>query len=338
MKCNVCSLFLYYYSSLNLSEVFFLLPIDLFPMKKHLAVISVTLASAFIGLLVVGCLQVRASNNFNIVYDLGQTIVTIHHNDKVKDYTPIVDAVLDSVAGKNNVLIVFDKGVYRFYPERANSKYLNISNNDSGIKRVVFHLIGHTSFEIDGGSSDFIFYGKLVPFQIGNSKNVLLHHFTINWDSPFVFEGLVVDNNSTAKSFDVKIPIGIKYKISDNKLQYSGYDWSIGLGENIVYNVESKRPYYYTSKYENDWRKSTLSAEDLGSRVVRLKGTTAEVPPIGSLYVDKGPHGQNRLYPAIFVDQSQNVNLTSINIYHSGAMALIAQKTNTVHLLKFNVI
>lgn len=307
-------------------------------MKKHLAIVFVTLASSIVGLLIIGCLQVRASDTFNIIYNSGKTVVKIRYDKKTKDYTPIIDAVLDSVEGKNNVLIVFEKGIYHFYPEKANSQYLNISNNDSGIKRIAFHIGQHSSFEIDGGNSDFIFYGKLIPFYVETSKNISLHHFTINWDSPFVFEALVVNNNTKDNSFDVKVPKDEKYHITNNQLLFRGYDWSIGLGENIVYNVESKRPYYYTSKYEHDWRKKTLTAIDLGNRVIRLKGTTAAVPPVGSLYIDKGPHGQNRLFPAIFINDCENFNLASINIYHSGAMALIAQKTNTIHLNKVNVI
>jgi len=306
-------------------------------MKKYSRVVYLLIPFFSISI-VVSCLNAKASNGYKIEYNSKKTTVKIFYDFKIKDYTPIIDAVLDSVSGRSNVCIEFEKGVYHFYPEKANSKHLIISNNDSGIKRIVFNISGFDTFEINGGKSDFIFYGKLLPFQIEKSTNVSLHNFTVNWDSPFVFEGLVVNNNSNAKSFDVKIASEIKYKVTNNELFFSGYDWSIGLGENIVYNLQTRRPYYYTSKYEHNWKNNTLQAQDLGNRIVRLSGTTAEVPPIGSLYIDKGPHGQNRLYPAIFINQSKNINLSSIDIYHSGAMALIAQKTNSVNLTKFNVI
>lgn len=307
-------------------------------MKKHLIILVLTVLSSLLGLVVVSCLHVQASDKFSVQYESDKIIAKIHYSEATKDYTPIIDAILDSVEGKTNVHIIFDKGTYHFYPEKAHSNFLHISNNDSGIKKVAFHINGYSSIEIDGGNSSFIFHGQMVPLHISQSRNVSLHHFTIDWDTPFVFEGLVVNNNPAAKSFDLKISNLVKYTISNNLLQFCGYDWSSNLGENIVYNVESKRPYFYTSKYEHDWRKRNLTAKDLGNRTVRLSGTTAEVPPIGSLYVDKGPHGLNRLSPAIFLDQSQNVSVSSINIYHSGAMALIAQKTNKITLYKFNVI
>ena len=46
------------------------------------------------------------------------------------------------------------------------------SNNDSGLKRVVFLLDGFTDFEIDGGGSHFIFHGFLNPFVIENSERI----------------------------------------------------------------------------------------------------------------------------------------------------------------------
>ena len=307
-------------------------------MKNYIWTLVFLLIQLFTVSIMVSCLHANASPGYKIESDSKKTTVKIFFDKQIKDYTPIIEAVFDSVAEKVNISIEFEKGVYHFYPEKANSKLLNISNNDSGIKRIVFQVTGFNSFELNGGNADFIFHGKLLPFQIDNSTNVTLHNFTVNWDSPFVLEGLVVNNNSNDKSFDVKISSETKYKVTNNELFYSGYDWSIGLGENIIYNLQTKRPYYYTSKYEHNWKNQTLHAQDLGNRVVRLTGSTAELPPVGSLYVDKGPHGQNRLYPAIFINQSKNINLSTIDIYHSGAMALIAQKTNSIKLTKFNVI
>lgn len=288
--------------------------------------------------LVVACLKIDATEGFVVFMEGEKTIYKISNNKNVDDYTPIVKSVLDSCEGKNNVKIIFEKGKYLFFPKKAQSRFLSISNNDSGIKRIVFELSGYTNLEIDGGGSKFVFHGKMVPFSIQNSSNIKLHSFSVNWDSPFVLEGIVVNNDSINKSFDIKIQNNIKYEVQHDVLTFSGYDWSIGLGENIIYDPQTKRPLYNTSKYEHDWNKVTLKAFDLGRGVVRLSGTTAKVPPIGSIYADKGPHGKNRLYPALFIEESKDILLRDINIHDAGAMALISQKTENVSMLRFNVI
>lgn len=288
-------------------------------------------------LLVVACTPFKGSNGYVITYEDELTIATINYNKNIKDYSTIIISLLDSIKDCKQTKIIFEKGEYSFYPENARTKNLNISNNDSGIKQVVFDITEFSNIEIDGGGSDFMFYGKIIPFHICETTKIKLRNFSILWDSPFVLEGMVINNDSTNQSFDIKILDGIKYKVDNDSLFYSGYNWSIGLGENIVYDAQTHRPMYYTSKYEHDWKKRTLKALDMGNGIVRLTGTTGKVPPVGSIYTDKGPHGKNRLFPAIFIDKSKSVIINDINIFDSGAMALICQKTEDVSMSKLNV-
>lgn len=306
---------------------------------KHFIILFIISITLLIVIITFGsCSYAKASNGYEISKNSKETIVKIFFDKRIKDYTSIINEVFDSLATKSNVSIEFEKGVYHFYPEKANQNLLNISNNDSGLRRIIFQINGFNSVKINGGNSDFIFFGSVIPFQIENSTNVLLTNFTIDWDSPFVFEGLVVSNNETEKTFDIKIANNVKYKVANNEFNFSGYDWTSGLGENIIFDLKTNRPYYFTQKYEHGWKKRTLKAQELGNRIVRFSGSTAEIPPIGSLFVDKGPHGKNRLFPAIYINQSESICISKIDIYHAGAMAVIAQKTNSVTMNRLNVI
>lgn len=306
--------------------------------KKFVSWSKMLVFTLGIGFLMVACTPFNVSKGYVITNEGETTIATIRYNKNIKDYSTIIISVLDSLKSNKQVKIMFEKGKYSFYPEKVCSKKLIISNNDSGIKQIVFDITEFNNIEIDGGGSDFIFFGKIIPFHICKTTNIKLQNFSIFWDSPFVLEGMVINNDSTNQSFDIKILDGIKYKVENDSLFYSGYNWSISLGENIVYDPQTQRPMYYTSKYEHDWKKQALKAKDLGGGVVCLSGTTGKVPPVGSIYTDKGPHGMNRLYPAIFIDRSNNIQLRDINIFDSGAMALICQKTEDVSMRNFNVI
>ena len=305
--------------------------------KKVMSWLRMIVFALALAFLMTACTQFNVSEGYVITNEGEMTIATINYNKSIKDYTAIIISVFDSLKSSKHVKIIFEEGKYSFYPEKASTRELIISNNDSGIKQVVFDIVGFNNIEIDGGESDFIFYGKIIPFHICETTNIKLRNFSIYWDSPFVLEGMVIKNDSTNQSFDIKILDEIKYKVVNDSLFYFGYDWSIGLGENIVYDPQTNRPMYYTSKYEHDWKKMTLKALNLGSGVVRLSGTTGKVPPVGSIYTDKGPHGKNRLYPAIFINKSKDVILNNIYIFDSGAMALICQKTEDVLMSKFNV-
>jgi hypothetical protein len=235
--------------------------------------------------------------------------------------------------------IEFKFGVYHFFPEKAYEKYVKISNNDNGLRKFIFALDGRKNVTINGNGSTFIFHGSVIPFLIENSTNIKIENLNIEYDFPFDFEGVVVANNETEKTFDLKIHEDNKYKIKDDILYFSGYDWEIGLGENIVYNATTKSPEYFTSYYEHNFHENFLKAKALGDKVVRFSNlNAAKVPPVGSIYSDKGPHGENRNIVGFRVFKSKNLELNNINVYHAGAMALIAERTETISLKKFNVI
>ena len=263
-------------------------------------------------------------------------VFEVSNNDE--DFTPKVFNLLH-LNKELECTIEFKTGTYNFYPKRAYEKYVKISNNDNGLRKFIFALEGRKNITINGNGSTFIFHGSVIPFLIENSTNIKIENLNIEYDFPFDFEGVVVANNQEEKTFDLKIHEDNKYKIKDDMLYFSGYDWEIGLGENIVYNATTKSPEYFTSHYEHNFHKNFLKAQSLDDKIVRFSNlNAAKVPPVGSIYSDKGPHGENRNIVGFRVYKSKNLELNNINVYHAGAMALIAEKTETISLNKFNVI
>ena len=264
-----------------------------------------------------------------------------HYVLEASDNDDFTSAVLEVLQKDKdlNCTIEFKQGVYNFYPEKAYEKYVKISNNDNGLRKFVFAMEGRKNITINGNGATFIFHGSVIPFLIENSTNIKIENLNIEYDFPFDFEGVVVANNEKEKTFDLNIHEDNKYKIKDDILYFSGYDWEIGLGENIVYNAATQSPEYYTSNYEHNFHKNVLKAQALGDNLVRFSNLNSKkVPPVGSIYSDKGPHGENRNIVGFRVYKSKNLKLHNINVYHSGAMALIAEKTETIALNNFNVI
>lgn len=263
--------------------------------------------------------------------------VVVKFDKNISNYTPVIQEIFQNNSN-GNIKLIFEDAVYKFLPEYAFSKYVKISNNDNGDKKIVFPIIECDNIIIEGQNTVFLMHGNLIPFLIENTNNVLISGINIDYDKPFTFEGLVVENNETDRSFDLRIANENDYKIIDDELYYFGYDWVIGLGENIVFNPKSKRPYYYTSKYEHNYREGSLKAIEIEPGLVRFFEISAqEVPPVGSIWVDKGPHGKNRLIPGFRLYNSKDIVINDVNVYSAGAMALIAEKCENVLLDNFNV-
>lgn len=82
-------------------------------------------------------------------------------------------------------LIAFEKGEYRFFSEYCKRKVIYASNTDSDRfpeKLVAIDFNEQSDIIFDGGDSVFLFFGKVVPFSITGSENIILKNFS--WDFP----------------------------------------------------------------------------------------------------------------------------------------------------------
>ena len=268
------------------------------------------------------------------------------------DATPVVVKALEDCKVKGVKKIIFPKGTYHFYPTFAPDRYCAITNNDNGLKRTAFPLIDFHDFEIDGNGSEFIFHGKMVPFIIEESSNITVRNFSIDWDVPFTLEGLVVNNNPSDNTFDIEVKT--PYKVQYGRLYLSleredspyekkygkrfatAEQYDIEVGQNIIWDPKTMAPIYNTKQYEINQK--GIEAIELEKGLVRLKSKGITVPPVGSIFVSKGEYLQNRTSPAIRVFKSKDLLFKDVNIYHAGAMGLIAERSENITLDSFNVV
>ncbi len=262
--------------------------------------------------------------------------VDVAFDPDVKDYTPVVVGILKEHP-KGNIRIRFEKGLYPFYPERGAEEFLTLSNNDSGDKRIAFLVKDMKNVTIEGEETDFLFHGCMVPFAVKGSSNVTITGVSVDYDYPWTFEGTVLSNDPVVKSFTVKVLPDTKYRIEGDRLFFGGYDWEYAMGESILFDPMTHRPYYNTRVYNHRYRSGEMGARDLGDGVVEFTRLNAkDVPPVGSVWDDKGPTGLNRRFPAIAVLSSKNINIENVHIYRSGGMGLIAEYSENIAVKGFS--
>lgn len=264
--------------------------------------------------------------------------VTVRFDPEVKDYSSIIRAIIDSHPC-GNLTIQFEEGIYPMFPESAREDLVFVTNNDSGLKKVAFLFQDKNNISVKGSNTTFLFHGAYVPFVVRNCNNVIISGINIDYDLPFTFEGTVIESDNVGRSFTLAVdPWNSNYSITDGRLEYSGYDWSITLGESIVFDPLTHRPIYNTAVYEH-WSKHEMRAEEISSGVIKFTNIfSTEIPPVGSIWVDKGINRQNRLYPGIILTESRNIKVSNVNVYHCGAMSLVGQYCENISLDSFNTI
>lgn len=257
------------------------------------------------------------------------------------DQTPFLTCLLNKIDKKKGGKIIFKKGIYHFYPDKAVGFYHEITNHDNGFYRFAFPICNFNRLEIDGQGSEFIFHGQIIPFLIKQSFNIVLTDFTIDWEIPHYFQGKIIANNPDKSTIDIEIPKEFKVKQQGNRLVVGSEGWEHQFcGENIVFDPKTKAPIYNTDQYNIPYdENNNVVSEQLSPTTFRLNAKfKKKIPPINSIITFKGVSHFNRTSPAVHLKTSKNVTINNVIIHHAGGMGVIAEKSENIHLDSVNVI
>lgn len=277
------------------------------------------------------------------------------------DAVPALRRALEACVTKNATKLIIPKGTYNCYPDRATEKYLRVSNNDNGMKRILFPLEGMKNFEIDGQGSEFIMHSQMVALDVAHCENIKLSNFAIDWNKPFYFQGEVVAIDQKRNSFDLKVHKECDYEIVAHELLFvekakkairtwkrwsipleDDYGWEQNIDWNIWYDSKTKAPAYGHEwsilKSYNEEKGVRYHAEELQPGLIRIYDAAKVLPKKGWVLVVKGRKERNRRSPAIHLFHNKNTRLENVNVYHAGGMGLIGERCENVSLKNFNVI
>jgi hypothetical protein len=270
-----------------------------------------------------------------------------------KEMVKVLRHVINDCKGRENVKLCIPKDTYHLYSDYAFETYAFISNNDKGLKRVVFLLEDMSDFILDCQGSHFICHGTIVPFIIRHSNNITIENFSLDWDMPFYLQAEVIDIDTKSGSFDISIHDECIYEIRNDKLVFMGKNpfdkdrwkqwpacltteitWEQNIHWNMWFEGDTKRPIYKEGQYKI---KPQPRAKEISPGVVRLYDACDKLPRIGMVLVVKGKKEPNRISPAIFLSECSNVQVNNVTVHHAGGMGLIAQKCEDIYLKSFCV-
>lgn len=258
------------------------------------------------------------------------------------DATPGIIAALEHCKNDGGGELSFNKGIYHFYPEQGTDKYCFISNNDEGLKRVIFLIEGFDQLTINGNGSKFIFHGFVNPFVIDHSTQIVFKNFSIDVDRPFHSEGVIVGNHPDG--VDIEISPSFPFRIHNNLLLFTNRNQKderqTTVSREITYPYGSllefdtqKRETAYMAKdyYLNNMPLVAESLEDNKVRIFLkgLQGTVGNTLVFGAA---------NRNYPGFVLSDSKDIRFDNITIHHCGGMGIVGQRTHNITVESCNVI
>ncbi|KXB08188.1 hypothetical protein AKJ55_01340 [candidate division MSBL1 archaeon SCGC-AAA382M17] len=277
------------------------------------------------------------------------------------DAVPALRKALEVCVEENATKLIIPKGKYDCYPDMATEKYVRVSNNDNGMKRIVFPLEGLKNFEIDGQGARFIMYSQILPFNIEGCENITIRNLSIDWNKPFYFQGTVIATHESTNSFDLKVFEECDYEIVANELIFlekpgkairtwkqwampvkKDFGWEQNIDWNIWYDSKIKAPAYKGNecllRSFNEKLNIRYHAKEIEPGVVRFFNAAPKLPQKGWVLIIKGKKDLQRVSPAIHIFDDKNVHIENVDVHHAGGMGLIAERTENISLVDFNVV
>ena len=254
------------------------------------------------------------------------TDYNIHPGSRL-NIEPVIRKLLDENRNGRYLKLVFPRGRYDFWP--------NEEREDLSEASVAFDIRDRSGVCIDGQGSEFVFHGKMMPFNVQNAADITLRNFSIDWDRPFISQAEIVQCGDDF--LDLKIDENVyPYEIENDTLYFKGEDWrsKIGTDYNNIFNAGNKDLVYRTS--DNPLGEiSDATATSLGKGLVRLHFRPAMKPAPGTLIA---LYHDYYITDGIQLMQSRRLWLEKINIYHTLSNGVSAFKSEDITLKQVNII
>lgn len=122
--------------------------------------------------------------------------------DTGEDCTAAIQAVLAELSGRSDIRLVFERGRYTFADEQSQQEYDRLMSGELhpntfwGKPELPYHSAmsfrDMNGLEIDGQGAVFVFHGLVQPFELSRCTQVVLKHFTLDWDRPLFSNGVLL--------------------------------------------------------------------------------------------------------------------------------------------------
>ncbi len=285
---------------------------------------------ALLAVLLLGCSTATARKAVFNMADYG-----ILPNTPATDLSSKITAALEKIAKQttpeDQVVIKFKKGRYDIHVTGSEAHELYVSNHDQDQpKRVGIYLDGWHNLTLDGGGSEFVFHGRLIPIALLNSHNCHLRNFSIDFAQTQIGQAEVI-KNSEEEGITFRVIPGTNYRIAHNgNFEIFGEKWQLQPFVGIAFEGDTRHIVYQTS----DIGVNLTKAQDLGNGTVLA-------PNWKDSRLIPGTRVALRTYyrpcPGIFLAENYGTRLTNIKVHFAEGMGLVAQRCTDITLKKFSV-
>lgn len=233
----------------------------------------------------------------------------------------------------NEDSLVFDKGEYHIYAEKACEGVFSMSNHtDPGYKRCCFLIDSFEDFTIDGNGSEFIFEDIMTPVIVNNSKNITVKNFEFTSLKTLSAQFDVVNDGDGF--IDMKPTHGTTYVHGGDLYEGEFFGENQKLRYIDIHDADGKisegPSEFFMAQIEG--HKDRMVFNDLHDGTYRA--SNFPVPIRSGQKIVMG--SRTRRCAVIFLNNSENTKIKNVTVYQGIGMGVIAQNCNNVDVDSFN--
>ena len=224
--------------------------------------------------------------------------------------------------------IVIPKGVHHAYAQNASQRTLHLSNNDDGMKQILFDLSQRDGVVVDGNGAELILHGHIIPFYMREAKNITIKNLTIDYAHPFFSQGTIekVGEGFFDVRFGAEYPVGIR----EGRLVFLNPDLPEPMDFNNI-NVVDPQLGRLVFKSQDEYEVgSEHMAELLEGNLARIRSACIRSPlKVGHIAVFQY---SSRSSPAVVVHRGANIRLENLTLYHAAAFGGLFEGARDIYI------
>jgi len=283
----------------------------------------------------------------------------------VADSTSAVLAALDHAKSlQGDKILLFPKGEYHFWPEKAAVRVYRASNSLGSSKNDLIYGADHyipflveniRNLTIDGGGSKIYFHKYIEPFAVIGSENITIKNFSMNHLSRNGVDITILeapDSHTRA----VYVPAHCRYEIEpgnksiaiygeDNYFRWTGIGADNNLGVYMQYfegeyrqldtaltlhdtkTGITQRSDEYKGNLPNALKNIDSIRQLPGSRLEITYNDTAHIPSVGQVCMYSCAA---RYSEAFFISESKQVTISDIKTGYTQSWGMVAQMSEDI--------
>lgn len=241
---------------------------------------------------------------------------------------------------KNEDGLIFDKGVYNIFEDKASQGVYSMSNHSHpGIKKACFLLKEFDNFTLDGGNSTFVMQDILTPVILDNCRNIKIKGF--NFESKNTLNAQFEIIRSGDGWMEIKPEVG-------NVFIYNGFLFA-GEPDGKVFNPDKINNncamlyhfFEYDEKRElrEDVPAYTIYGDDDAPIISYTDDGLIKLEKLKRNF-SAGNHlvfiSVSRCSANIFLNECKDVEIFDTTLYSGIGMGVIAQNSENIDIHNFN--